>query len=662
MNTMKQDKERLDYRCKRFNAVLNDAEDNWEIYKISTKRWLHRLKLCISDAENVIEEYNYEYIQAKEDTRSITSISDSFSSYISDKLKEMHNKFEEILEERRENYEHMDEEDGSKLPQYVRLLSSPLSDQSIIYGRDDDLKKIVEILIDSHQQRQEEEEDYTTSIIVLVGIGGVGKTTLAQTKITKDTLVSTSTKKSSEEWEEKPSNLTVFSVIQEKLLDEWEGKKFLLVLDDVWNEIHEFSDMLGFLRTLGVQGSKIVVTTRSKVVANTMNPSVPYNLVALNSDDAWKLFRSRAIFGSSFDYEKQLLLEDIGKKIVEKYKGLPLIIKMWKEMMEHNPMDENEILECLRLSYTNLSAKLKRCFLYCSIYPKDHVFVGDELIRLWVAQGILRDEPEDEYIYVNGLLYRTFLEKHEQLDDNWGKSKYTLHDIMHDLAHKILEEEHSLLSENKGNARFEPIHGRTFHRSLYPQPKDIKIERLHTHLKHLRNLTWADETLVYLPDSIGELIHLRYLCLDTPSLVSLPESVCRLYNLRTIQCDSLKELPINVRILRELRHIISSKYIHLSIGLAKLIHLQTLPKLKVSSEDKEYSGLEELKNLSMLRGSLVLQGLVNEYVNEEDKMLKLYQKPDLRHLELTWFYSGENQTSRVDVLNNLKPHFNLVLN
>ncbi|KMZ69015.1 hypothetical protein ZOSMA_223G00120 [Zostera marina] len=62
----------------------------------------------------------------------------------------------------------------------------------------------------------------------------------------------------------------------------------------------------------------------------------------------------------------------------------------------------------------------------------------------------------------------------------------------------------------------------------------------------------------------------------------------------------------------------------------------------------------------MLRGSLVLQGFVNEYVNEEDKMLKLYQKPDLRHLELTWFYSGENQTSGVDVLNNLKLHFNLV--
>ncbi|KMZ69013.1 NB-ARC domain-containing disease resistance protein [Zostera marina] len=343
--TMKQDKERLDYRCKRFNAVLNDAEHNWEIHKISTKHWLRRLKLCISDAENVIEEYNYEYIQAKEDTRSITSISDSFSSCISDKLKEMHNKFEEILEERRENYEHIDEEDGSKLPQYFRLPSSPLSDQSIIYGRDADLKMIVEMLIDSHQQRQE--EDYTASIIVLVGMGGVGKTTLAQTvykdgkinehfdkkawvcvsdefvveKISKDALVSATGKS---------SNLTVFSVIQEKLLVEWEGKKFLLVLDDVWNEIHEFSNMLGFLRTLGVQGSKIVVTTRSKVVANIMNPSVTYNLGALNSDDAWKLFSSRAFFGSSFDYEKQLSLEDIGKKIVEKCKGLPLIIKVFE--------------------------------------------------------------------------------------------------------------------------------------------------------------------------------------------------------------------------------------------------------------------------------------------------------------------------------------------
>lgn len=454
----------------------------------------------------------------------------------------------------------------------------------------------------------------------------------------------------------------------------------MLVLDDVWNEIHEFSNMFGFLRTLGLQGSKIVVTTRSKVVATIMNPSVHYNLSALHSDDAWKLFSSRAFSGLIVDHKKQVLLEGMGKKMVKKCKGLPLIIKVfadnlrdkngdvesWKEMMEHNPLDENEILECFRLSYKNLSVELKRCFLYCSVYPKDHLFAGDELIHLWVAQGILRDEPEDEYFYINGLLYRSFLEKHEQLDDIWGESKYTLHDIMHDLAQKILEEEYSLLSadelpaENKRSTRFQPIHGRTFHQSLYPPPKDIKIECLHMHLKHLRDLTWADETLVSLPDSIGELIRLRYLRLDTPMLYSLPESVCQLYNLRTIHCDSLEELPTNFRKLRELRHIISLGYICIPVGLGELVHLQTLPKLYVSSEDEECGGIENLKNLSMLRGSLVLFGLKHKYVNEEDTMLKLYQKPNLRHLQLIWLNYGENQTSTTDVLNNLKPHSNLV--
>lgn len=160
---MKQDKERLDDRCKRFNEYLNYIEDNWEIHKTSTKHWLCRLKLCISDAENVIEEYNYEYIQAKQDT-STAPTSDSFLSYISDKLKEMHNRFESILKER-ENCELMDEEDASKLGvQYSRPPSSPLSDRSIIYGRDVDLKMIVEMLTeDSNQQSQE--EDYTAAVM-----------------------------------------------------------------------------------------------------------------------------------------------------------------------------------------------------------------------------------------------------------------------------------------------------------------------------------------------------------------------------------------------------------------------------------------------------------------------------------------------------------------
>lgn len=681
--------DKLRFRWNIINHLLYDAEENWVIEKKATKYWLYQLKLFAAKAEDLIEEYNYQHVQGQQEH---STISTSFLNYILKNLNEMEADFENINKERELDLSKNDFEKKT----YVQLRppSNPLNEEHLMYGRDEDMKHIVDMLIQPNDQQNQEETNVT--IINIVGMGGVGKTSIAQEiykdenissyfdckawvcvsddfqidKISKDTLISLTGE---------GCDLTVFSVIQEELQNELEGKVFLLVLDDVWSEIQHVSDTLGFLHNLGSPGSKILVTTRSKVVARTMYRSLDFNLGPLQFNFGWELFRNHALYGSV--HENNQVLTCIGRMIVEKCKGLPLIIKVlgnllrdangdeerWREVLAKNTMEimgkngENTIFETLNLSYINLPTSLKRCFLYCSVFPKDHLFSRDDLVHLWGAHGILEYIPLGEC--VDGLFNRSFLQTKY---DNFGELKYVLHDLMHDLAQHILREENLLISnESCGIIQdkfccIEPIAGRTFHHSLYPSPNQIEIESLHLSLKYLRVFIWANDVATHIPDSIGELKHLRFLKLDTPNVECLPESVCNLYNLQTLHCDWLVELPENIRKLRNLLHIICVNFVYIPVGFGELIQLQTLPKLSMSNEEEGCGGLSELENLSKLSGSLALNEIEHEYLSEEKNTIKLFEKQYLRELNLTWKFISESYVSEINVLNNLRPCNNLV--
>lgn len=680
--------DKLRFRWNTIKQLLYDAEENWMIEKKTTKYWLYHLKLFAAKAEDLLEEYEYQHILGKE----LQTSSTIFLEQILRRLKEMEKNYEGISKERELDLIPSDGEKKTLVP--LRPPSNPHSEGTLMYGREEDMKNIKEMLIKPNNHQNQEEAMVT--IINIVGMGGVGKTSIAQEiyknediskhfvckawvcvsdefridKITKDALISLTGD---------GCDLTVFSVIQEKLQNELYGKIFLLVLDDVWSEIQEISDTLGFLKSMGTHDIKILVTTRSKVVVGTMHGSLDYNLEPLQFNFGWELFRNQAFCGSI--HESNQVLSCIGRKIVEKCKGLPLIIKVlgsllmgangnverWIEILQKNTMEitdkngEKTIFETLNLSYINLPAIMKRCFLYCSIFPKDHLFQRENLVHLWVAQGIVEEEPMDKY--VDGLLYRSFLLKKL---DKFGELKYALHDIMHDLAQHILREENSLIPDNSCTIMednfccIEPIAGRTFHHSLYPPPNQIKIESLHLNLKYLRVLMWKNEVVTTIPDSIGELIHLRYLNLDVPNVECLPESVCNLYNLLTLHCDWLVGLPQNIKKLRNLQHIICVNPMYIPIGIGELIHLQTLPKLFVSNEEEGYGGLAEFEKLAKLSGFLALNGLEHEYISKEDKKTKLFEKQYLKELCLTWKFISKTYVSKIDVLNNLRPCNNLI--
>jgi hypothetical protein len=113
------------------------------------------------------------------------------------------------------------------------------------------------------------------------------------------------------------------------LREKLKNKKFLLVLDDVWNEDRsKWIELMGLLSG-GLEGSRILVTTRSHLVASIVGTVPTYTLEGLSHDDCLSLFVKWA-FKEGEDKQYPNLLE-IGKEIVEKCKGVPLAIRKFRQ-------------------------------------------------------------------------------------------------------------------------------------------------------------------------------------------------------------------------------------------------------------------------------------------------------------------------------------------
>lgn len=161
------------------------------------------------------------------------------------------------------------------------------------------------------------------------------------------------------------------------------GKKYLLVLDDLWNESREkWLALEKFLR-LGDGGSRIVVTTRSKRTAELIRSRCTKELKSLSYEYSWQFFELMA-FEKGHETENYLELVEIGKRVVEKCHGSPLAIRVvgsllfgqdiskWHlfadiELVEIGKGD-NGIMSVLKVSYHNLEPSLKNLFqLLCTV-------------------------------------------------------------------------------------------------------------------------------------------------------------------------------------------------------------------------------------------------------------------------------------------------------
>ncbi|KAL5707118.1 hypothetical protein ACHQM5_025205 [Ranunculus cassubicifolius] len=239
------------------------------------------------------------------------------------------------------------------------------------------------------------------------------------------------------------------------------GKRFLLVLDDVWTEDPNHWNQLKLALDGGTLGSRIIVTTRSRTVAKKMGCADLdiHDLEKLSDEDSWSVLKDVALVGKEKELEK---FEKVGKEIAIKCKGVPLAIitlasllcerqtkEEWKNVLASDlwemPEIKNFFLPSLFLSYYSLDPISKQCFLYSAIFPKDFQMKKDQLIRLWMAQGFFgfeerRDLERIGKTHFHILATRSFFQDFKEDSDGSIKS-CKMHDLVHDFSMYISQNE-----------------------------------------------------------------------------------------------------------------------------------------------------------------------------------------------------------------------------
>lgn len=668
------------------HARLLDADEKKERSHL-IQDWIGKLNDVVYEADDVLD-----LIAGKDLCRHHSRFHDKVTEFFSSnnslvfyykvghKIKEIRNRLDEIAKDMSQFHFIERTCDRGTIKARSKDETHSFVLESKTFGRGQNKKDIIDLLM-----RVDFEEN--VSIVAIVGMGGLGKTTLAQLVyndnmvenqfdqrmwvcVSDDFNVKLLVRKIIQEATEKdPGDLTM-NQLQEHLRKTIGEKKYLLVLDDNWNEIpHEWESLLDLL-VGGAKGSKILVTTRSKKVASTMGVTSPYFLTELSEDDCWNLFKKLA-FGEGSELVHPNLMA-MGKEIVKKCKGVPLAVKtlgnmlwdttdetQWSSILNSElwelPKDENGILPALKLSYDHLPSYLKECFAYCCLFPKDHEIDKDMLVKLWMAQGYLQSSNGDQPLeavgdqYCKELLSRSLLEKVDL--GKYGPTCIKLHDLVHDLAQSVISRRvHHVRQVPSQIIDPKLIRTLTFddgENVLLPKFSNIRALNLSGLVSPPQFFLPPPQLFapLKLPNSISSLTHLRYLNLSDNNIRKLPSSICNLCHLLTLDltdCKELRELPKDIWKLVSLRHLMIEGCDNLTSGpsgLAKLTSLRTLDVFKVGR-----CTLSGLNNLIYLRGKLCIKNLGNARRDASKLDLMILEgKKYLQFLELDWYVSPNDE-------------------
>ncbi|GLU07899.1 hypothetical protein SLE2022_248380 [Rubroshorea leprosula] len=716
-------------------AVLDDAEMR-QTTNLTVELWLSDLRDVAYDMEDVLDG-----LEADERRKKLTAKTDQPSTSKARKLipmcctgfnqddlildrdavskiKEISVRLERIVREKEALDLNVGEARSSiAAPRWEPITTTTWLPEPHVYGREGDKDAILQKVLN------DEDGDENPCVIPIVGMGGLGKTTLARLVYNDAELEGVFEPKAwvcvSDEFDILRITRSILeqitqnkcdsedpSVLQGKVNNMLSGKKFLLVLDDVWSEDYCCWDVLQRVFVSAAVGSKIIVTSRIEGVARTMRASDRiYRLKVLPEDQCLSLLARHALGRENFD--AHLKLKDIGVAIVKKCKGLPLAIKTlggllcgelnpdkWvnlaKSEMWELPEGRSHILPALRLSYHHLPAHLKRCFAYCAIFPKDHEFRKDDLILLWMAEGFIKQQQNgarqikdmgDQYFC--DLISRGLFQQ-----SSHNQSHFVMHDLVHDLAQYVAGDTccnfGNLIESEKMEVNFEkarhascPI---TFYGVGYSKmsrflqnpnnwflqnPNNLRTFLVLAHggsyllidgfyqefiqkLRCPRVLSLYDWRISELPNSIEKLKHLRYIDLSRSALQSLPSSVSSLVYLQTMilyNCNKIRELPAGIVDLVDLHHLDirgTSSLQKMPPLMGNLKNLLMLPKFIVG----ESGGLrlKELSNLKDLRGKLLIKDLHNVSDLQDAPKANLCKIKGLEKLTLAW--TNDFQISR----------------
>ncbi|CAN6371956.1 unnamed protein product [Urochloa humidicola] len=375
-----EDLRRLERTTRRIQATLHDAEAHWNITEESTMLRLRELKELADNIDGIVKEHEYEADRCKmEALKQLTRYQltgkrkrhEEHETYLVDtgvvqvpydflcRVTKITERFNEIRHF--STHFSLSENDGQRLftPDIsnLRHTSSFVSEKRLV-GRDRDK----DIIVDKLLSGEGENGGNHVSVMTIVGMGGLGKTSLGQLVYNDPRLrksfdnhawvyvsehfdVNTITRDIINSLAKGTCEFTELTDLQEKLADEIKDKRILLVLDDVQNERGDCWDLL-CLPMSSARICKIILTSRSEEVARLVQTMPPHRPSCLSFDESWSLFKQVAFPVDQESDTTSANLIEIGKNIVKKCNGLPFAVKTLGGMLRYKT-DENIWLDVL---------------------------------------------------------------------------------------------------------------------------------------------------------------------------------------------------------------------------------------------------------------------------------------------------------------------------
>ncbi|KAM3321007.1 hypothetical protein P3S67_008209 [Capsicum chacoense] len=385
--------------------------------------------------------------------------------------KNLREKAHERLSDRLQQGKHASKE--STVQEFPSSSKNILNVENSMVGRDDQRKRLVEDLTRSYSGEPK--------VIPIVGMGGIGKTTLAN-KVYNDACIRShfdvcAWATISQQHNVKEILLSLLHCTKDVTFDmdneaelanmlqkSLKGKRYLIVLDDMWKS--EAWDAVRLCFPSENKGSRILLTTRNTEVARdagTENLSLQMDI--MGPDESWNLFKSVAYANEALSYE----FETIGKKIAKKCHGLPLTIAVvagllkfkraiedWENVAKDvksfvtNDPDER-CSRVLGLSYNHLTSVLKTCLLHFEIFPEDSEIPAKNLMRSWMAEGFLKLENDLEgeaEKCLQELVDRCLVLVCKKSLDGTKIRSCKVHDLIYDLCVREIQRENIFITNN----------------------------------------------------------------------------------------------------------------------------------------------------------------------------------------------------------------------